>query len=434
MSIMRLAITLLLASAAVAQSPKASIDQAWIEKELDGLVTLYRHFHQNPEVSYREVKTAKRLAAELREAGMQVTERVGGTGVVGIFENGTGPTVMLRADMDALPIGERTGLPYSSKIRVENDKGQVAGIMHACGHDIHMTNLIGSVRYLISHKNQWKGRLMVIGQPAEERGGGAKAMLEDKLFERFPKPDFALALHVTGSLPTGTVGYKSGYAMANVDSVDIHLYGKGGHGSTPHLTIDPIVQGAQLVLELQTIISREISAQEPAVITVGAFNAGTKHNIISDRCDLQLTVRSYSPVVRKKLHAAIIRKAKATAMAAGAAEPEIVFSEGTPSLFNDEKLTERVAATFVRVLGGEHVIPIDAAMTGEDFSRYGLAGVPICMFRLGTTSPERLRAFKAAGENPTSVHSPFYWPDARASLKTGIHATCAAVLDLASAN
>jgi hippurate hydrolase len=314
-------------------------------------------------------------------------------------------------------------------VRVKTDVGE-SGVMHACGHDIHITNLIGTARWFAQHKDQWHGTLMFVGQPAEERIGGAKVMLADGLFTRFPKPDFAIALHCASNLATGKVGVTPGYALANVDSVDITLIGKGGHGAYPHTTIDPIVMAAQLVLDLQTIVSREIRPIEPCVITVGSIHGGTKHNIIGNECQLQLTVRSYSDEVRKQMQDAIVRKAKAIAAGARAPEPKVVFSEGTPAMFNDEQLAARLHAVFARELGQENVDTPEKELGAEDFSLYGRAGVPICMFRLGTIEPARLARMQQLGQEPPSLHSPLYYPDAEQSLITGIHTTVAAALEL----
>ena len=402
---------------------------AWLDNELDALVTLYRDFHRSPELSYKEAATAKKVAALLTEIGVKVSSGIGGHGVVGILENGEGRTLMLRTDLDALPLTEKTGLDFASKVRTKTDKGQDVGVMHACGHDLHMTNLIGVARFLAANKKLWRGRVMFLGQPAEERGGGAKAMLEDGLFKRFPKPDAAIALHVHPGMATGTVGYRLGYAMANVDSVDITLFGKGGHGAYPHTTIDPIVQAAQLIVNLQSIVSREVSPLESAVITVGSIHGGAKHNIIGDRCHLQLTVRSYTDAVRKHLKAAIVRKAKAIAAADRAPEPLIRFSEAVPALFNDEKLIAAVLPAMKRALGKSKVIATQPVMGAEDFARYGRAGVPVFMFRLGSITATRLAAFRKDGETPPSLHSPFYYPDAREALRTGIKAMVAAAIE-----
>lgn len=398
----------------------------WVQKELPALVELYRHFHAHPELSFQEHQTAGRVAQELRSAGWEVTEGVGKTGVVGVLRNGSGRTVMWRCDLDALPVTEQTGLAYASKVTVPTEAGST-GVMHACGHDIHITNLIAAARYFAQHKDQWQGTLLFVAQPAEERVGGAQAMLEDGLFTRFPRPDVALALHCDSQLATGRVGVRGGYNLANVDSCDITLIGRGGHGAHPDTTIDPVVMGAQLVLALQTIVSREIKPTDPAVVTVGSFHAGTKHNIISDQCHLQLTIRSYRDEVRQKIREAIVRKARAVAAGAGAPEPRIVFSEGSPALFNDEAFSLRLREVFERLLGKEHVDTPEPVMGAEDFSLYGKAGVPVVMFRLGTIDPRRLERMKQLGQEPPSLHSPLYYPDAEETLRTGLIATVAAI-------
>ena len=403
--------------------------KAWTERHLDDLVSLYRHLHANPELSFQEKETSARMALELGETGADVTSGVGGYGVVAVLRNGNGPTVMVRADMDALPITEETGLAFASTVRCPSETGGEVGVMHACGHDVHMTNLVGVARYLVAHKDRWRGTLVMIAQPAEERGGGARAMLKDGLFEKFPRPDFAIALHVDATLPTGTVGCRAGYVMANVDSVDITVRGRGGHGAHPHTTIDPIVQAAQLVLALQTIVSREIDPIEPAVVTVGSIHAGTKHNIIADTCHLQLTVRSYSDQVRDQLRSSIERKARAVAAGAGAPEPLIEFSDGPPALKNDDELAGRLIRVFQRVLGADRVVISERAMVAEDFSEYGQAGVPIVMFRLGAVDGKRLERDRQLGR-PPSLHSATVYPDVEATLVTGVTAMANAVLDL----
>ena len=407
-----------------------STPEQWVDEHLPGIVSLYQDLHRNPELSFREEKTSPRLAHELREVGATVTENVGGFGVVAVMENGAGKVLMLRADMDGLPVVEETGLPYASKVRVTDDRGATVGVMHACGHEIHMANLIGVARFLSQNRPAWRGTLLFVCQPAEERGAGAEAMLADGLFARFPRPDFAVALHVGHDLPTGAIGYRAGYALANVDSVDITVRGRGGHGAYPHTTIDPIVIAARIVLDLQTIVSREVKPTEPAVITVGSIHGGTKHNIIGDDCHLQITVRSYTPAVRKQLHEGIRRVAVAAAAVAGAPEPEVKISQGTPSLYNDPQLTERVAGTLRRVLGNLNVVDAEPSMGGEDFSRYGEAGVPICMFRLGAVRADRLKQFASRGAPPPSLHSPLFYPDAEETLQTGVIALASITLNL----
>lgn len=423
-------VVLLLSAVAVPRIALAEAPRDWTNQHLSELVELYRHFHRHPELSFQEQETAERLAKELSAAGCKVTTHFGGYGVVGILENGAGPKIMLRTDLDALPVTEETGLVYASQVRVRGDDGVQTGVMHACGHDIHITNLIGVARYLAENKDQWSGTVMFIGQPAEEKGGGAKIMLDAGLWEKFFKPELALALHVDSTMATGKVGYRAGYSQANVDSVDIILRGRGGHGAVPNNTIDPIVEAARLILDLQTIVSREIKPTEPAVVTVGAIHAGTKHNVIPETCHLQLTVRSYSDDVRKHLLAAIKRKALATAASSGAPEPSVEFSDNTPAVKNDEKLVERVLPIFKRVVGEKNVVQVDPTMGGEDFSQYGLAGVPIFMFRLGSVDPTRLAGYKRLGTTGPSLHSAHYYPDADQALATGVTVMSSVVLDL----
>jgi len=409
--------------------PGAEVDK-WVEGHLGELVELYKHFHRHPELSFQEEQTAARLAKELEDVGAEVTTGVGGHGVVALIKNGAGPTLMLRTDLDALPVVEQTGLEYASRVRVQDKRGATVGVMHACGHDIHITNLIGVARYMAAHQDRWQGTLMLIGQPAEERGAGAKAMLADGLFRRFPRPDFAIALHVASDLAAGKVAYRAGYALANVDSVDITVKGRGGHGSAPHTAIDPIVIAARLVLDLQTVVSREIKPIEPAVITVGSIHGGTKHNIIGNECSLQITVRSYAPQVRKQLIEGIRRKALAAAASAGAPDPEINVSEGTPSLYNDDELTQRIVPVFNEAVGEENVVEAEPSMGGEDFSRYGRAGVPILMYRLGSVGEDRLSEYNNGAGGPPSLHSPRYYPTPGVTLKTGVTTMANAALEL----
>jgi hippurate hydrolase len=409
---------------------KPGAPRQWVSENLPALVELYRQLHQAPELSLQEKETAARIAKELRDAGVTVTTDIGGHGVVGVVKNGTGKTLLLRSDMDALPVVEQTGLPYASKVRVTDARGATVGVMHACGHDVHMTNLIAVARYLASHKEEWSGTIVFVFQPAEELGAGAEAMIQDGLFSRFPRPDFAVALHDSADLATGKIHFRAGFSMANIDSVDIVVKGRGGHGASPESTIDPIVIAARLVLDLQTIVSREVKPIEPAVVTVGSIHAGTKHNIISDECRLQLTLRSLSPQVRKQLQDAVRRKANAAAASAGAPEPTVEVSEGTEALFNDPQLTKRVAATLTRELGSENVAEGEPVMGGEDFGVFGRAGVPICMIRLGAVSQKRLDEFAARQVPPNSLHSPLFYPDIEETLTTGVPATIAIATDL----
>ncbi|MCY2976188.1 MAG: amidohydrolase [Planctomycetota bacterium] len=406
--------------------------ESWFEKHSGPLVENYQHLHRHPEVSFAEKQTAEYVARLWQKAGFEVNEHVGGHGIVGVLKNGDGPTVMLRTDLDALPVTEKTGLPYASTVETRTEDGTPTGVMHACGHDLHMTVVTGSAQFLSDNKKLWKGTLLLIGQPAEERGSGALAMLRDGLFTRFPKPDYALALHVESSTPAGSIAVRGGYILANVDSVDIEVQGRGGHGASPESTIDPIVQAAELVMSIQTIVSREIKPTEPAVVTVGSIHGGTKHNIIGDRCTLQITVRSYTPEVRQKILASIKRRAFGIASAYSAPEPTIKISEGTPALENNQALADRLTKVFKQSLGDSRVLPGEQVMGGEDFSQYGLAGVPILMYRLGVIAPERLDRFRKLNETPPSLHSPAFYPDLEGSLETGIISMSSATIDLLS--
>ena len=370
------------------------------------------------------------MAKELEALGAKVTTNIGGYGVVGVLENGPGKVLMLRSDMDALPVVEQTGLPYASKVRTQDARGATVGVMHACGHDVHMTNLIGVARYLAAHRDDWSGTVVFVFQPAEEIGGGADAMIADGFFAKVPRPDFAVAFHDSADVPTGQMNYRGGFMMANVDSVDITIKGRGGHGASPESTIDPIVIAAKLVLDLQTIVSREMKPTNAAVVTVGSIHAGTKHNIISDECRLQLTLRSLSPEVRQQLQDAVRRKAIAAAASAGAPEPSVEISEGTPALFNDPQLTERLTAALKKKFGDDKIKEGDPVMGGEDFGRFGSTGVPICMFRLGAVSQKRLDEFAAKKVPPNSLHSPLYYPDIEETLAMGVPAMVACVTEL----
>ncbi len=402
----------------------------WLDAHVVDLVKVYQHLHQNPELSFHEEQTAVSLAAELRQAGFETTTGVGGHGVVALLKNGDGPTVMFRCDLDALPVTEETGLAFASKVTTKDDEGATVGVMHACGHDIHITNLIAIARYMASHRHDWQGTLMLIGQPAEERVDGAVGMLRDGLYTRFPKPQFALALHVDAELAAGQVGYRAGYSLANSDSCEITMKGRGGHGSKPDACIDPILQAAQLVVEIQSIVSREVSPLQPAVVTVGAIHGGTKSNIIPNTCSLKLTLRSYTPEVRKLLQEAVMRKAKAVAASHRAPEPDVKFDQGASAVFNDEGLVARVVGGFVTELGQENVVPAERVMGAEDFGEYATGGVPIFMFRLGTVPLAKLEEYHQAGTPPPSLHSSRYFPDPEPTLRTGLRASVAAIKEL----
>ena len=412
-----------------------------IDREYPELFELYKHLHTHPELSLHEQKTGERLADELKRAGLEVTSAVGGYGVVGVLRNGDGPTILVRTDLDALPVKEQTGLPYASQARATDDLGKEVDVMHACGHDVHMTVLVGTARLLIGLKDRWHGSLVMIGQPAEERGSGARAMLKDGLFTRFPKPDYCLALHDNADLEAGVVGWVEGYALANVDSLDITIRGIGGHGAWPHLTKDPIVLAAETVLALQTIVSREIPPGEAAVVTVGSIHGGTKHNIISDEVRLQLTLRSYTDDVRQQTIAAIRRITRGLAEAAGLPEDRLPIvtpreEEFTPATYNNPALTRRVAAALKQWLGEANVRQGKPVMGGEDFSEYGRTEekIPICLFWLGAVKPELIAESKKTGKSLPSLHSSQFAPVPEPTIKTGILAMTAAVLELGRKN
>ncbi len=419
---------------------------AAVDREAASLDALYRALHASPELSYHERETSERLATELERLGFQVTKRVGrfedaartSHGVVAVLRNGEGPTVLLRADMDALPIEERTGLPWASVARGPADSGESVFVMHACGHDVHMTCLVGAARVLAGLRARWSGTLVLVLQPAEERApGGAEAMLADGLYERFPKPDFALALHCDATLESGKVGWVEGWALANVDTVDVTVRGVGGHGAYPQATKDPIVIAAQIVLALQTIVSREIAATEPAVVTVGSIHGGTKHNVIPDEVALQLTVRSYGSETRAKVLAAIERIVLHTARAAGVPEGreplvDLHPERFVPSTWNAPDLVRRATATLRSTLGAENVVAREPVMGGEDFGRFSLddRSVPCFMFWLGTVAPERVARAREGKLVLPSLHSSAYAPEHVPAIRTGVRALAACVLDL----
>jgi amidohydrolase len=403
-----------------------------IDTDINYLVDLYKTFHANPELSLQEEKTSARLAKELRQAGLEVTERFGGYGVVGVLKNGPGPTILIRADMDGLPIIEQTGLPYASKVRTRDKDGLEIGVMHACGHDINITSLVGTARMLAGMKDRWQGTLLFIGQPAEEIGAGARAMLDAGLLQKFPRPDFGLALHCDGRFPHGTVNYRAGQLQAHVDSVDIIVKGKGGHGSAPHATIDPIVLAARIIVDLQTLVSRERDPLEPAVVTVGSIHGGTKHNIIPAEVKLQLTVRTMNDVARQRVLTSIARLAKGVAASAGAPEPIVRHDPGsfTPALYNEPELAGRMVKLFKETLGPDLVHERPMSMGGEDFSQFGRAGIRTFYFFLGTIPPEQYRASLKDGPPLSPTHSAFYFPTPEPTLRTGVLAMTMAVLDL----
>ena len=433
-----LATAVLLATTALRGADTSARDAVTskIAADYASLEALYQHFHTNPELSLMEEKTAARLAAEWRAAGFEVTEKFGGTGIVGVLKNGAGPTLLIRTDLDALPVQEETGLPYASKTRVKDLAGVEVATMHACGHDIHMTVIAGTARALAAVKDRWAGTVVLVGQPAEERGVGARAMLAAGLYRRFPKPDFAIAIHDSATLPFGTVGTIEGFAMANVDMVDITVRGVGGHGAYPHTTKDPIVLASRIVVALQTIVSRETRPVDPAVVTVGSIHGGTKHNIIPDEVKLQLTLRSYTDEVRARTLDAVRRICRGEAIAAGIPDDRMpvvtVADEGTPATYNDPALTRRVQGALASWLGSEKLKTIDPEMGGEDFSQFGrtVEKVPICMFRIGTVAPEKIAESQRSGVPLPSLHSSKFAPVPEPTIKTGVAAMTAAALEL----
>ena len=408
-----------------------------LQKTMPEIEKLYLDLHQSPELSYHEKETGQKLAKQLKQLGFTVTDNVGGYGVVGIYKNGDGPTVMIRTDTDGLPIVEQTGKPYASKVTVTNDAGATVGVMHGCGHDIHMSSFIGTAQQLMTHKDQWQGTLMMVAQPAEEVGGGAKAMLKEGLFTKYPTPDHVIGLHVSASVPAGKVSMKTEYTMASVDSVDITVKGKGGHGAYPHTTIDPVVIASRIVLALQTITSRELSPLEPSVITVGSIHGGSKHNVISDEVKLQLTLRSYNPEVRLQQIAAIKRISKGIALSAGLDEslaPEVYVheDESIPSTYNNPAQTNIVRSAIANAIGEDNVLETEAVMAGEDFGLYGRTEqhVPITLFWLGGVEPSQYDAAMQSGATLPSLHSSKFAPDYKKALPTGITAMSNAAVAL----
>lgn len=399
---------------------------------------LYIDLHQNPELSFQEEETSQKLAQLLKDMGFEVTPEVGGFGVVAVFENGPGKTLMIRADMDALPLEEKTGAKYASKKKSINQVGAEVFTMHACGHDIHMTSLIGTAQNLINMREDWSGTLVLNLQPAEERGSGARAMIRDGIFERFPRPDFNLALHVSADLPAGKVAYVPGWAMANVDSMDIIVKGIGGHGAYPHKTIDPIVLSAQLINNIQTIRSREISPLDAAVVTVGSIHGGTKHNIIPSEVRLQLTLRSYTDEVRNNTISSIKRISRGLADSVGLPKelyPEITLKdEYTPALYNNPEFTETIRLIAEEALGKENVIKSTPVMGGEDFGMYGRVEpkIPSVLFWLGAVNKKVYDRSKREDIELPSLHSPFFLPDYKPSIETGVKVTTAMAINILS--
>ena len=405
------------------------------ENEID-LLSLYKDLHANPELSYQEFETSEKLANLLESIGYEVTRNVGGNGVVALLKNGNGKNIMFRADMDGLPVEEKTGARYASQKKVTNLDGEEVFTMHACGHDVHMTVLIGVAEYLFENKSQWQGNLILVLEPAEEVSGGARNMIKDGLFTRFPRPDYNLAFHVNAGMPTGKVGFLPGWAMANVDSVDITVKGIGGHGAYPHTTKDPIVIAANIVTQLQTIVSRQIAPTDPAVVTVGSIHGGTKHNVIPNEVKLQLTLRSYTDEVRNETISSIKKIVKGSAISAGLSEenyPVIeIKDEYTPAVFNNPSLVEKIQKSFVKSLGEKNVIKVSPVMGGEDFGMFGRVEpiIPTALFWLGAVNTKVYEKAQKEDLILPSLHSDLFLPDAEPAIATGVKAMTLAILDL----
>jgi amidohydrolase len=443
---MRFGIAVLLCALVIGGSfgQQAKLDSL-VDQELPSLVSTYKVLHASPELSHHEDKTSAMLATELRGLGYEVTEHVGryekpewqGHGIVAVMKNGSGPTVLVRADMDALPVQEQTGLSYASHIKTKNDAGLEVGVMHACGHDIHVVSLIGVGKALSELKDQWHGTLVLIGQPSEETIDGARSMLADGLYSRIPKPDYALALHDSGDLQTGKIGYTPGYALASSTSVDVIMRGRGSHGARPEASKDPIVMASEFVLAIQTIVSRENSPFDPAVVTVGSIHGGTKYNIIPDEVHLQLTIRTYKEEVRQRILASLDRIARGVALAGGVPEdraPIVKASETevTPATYNDPALTARAVSAMKQGLGAENVVERPPIMGSEDFGQFGLEGhkIPTFMFTVGAIDAERIANSEKSGVPLPSLHSSLFWPVPETTIRTGVKAMTLSVLEL----
>ena len=407
-----------------------------IQDDYPYLESLYVHLHKNPEISFQEENTSARMANELRGLGFTVTEKVGGYGVVGVLETGEGPTVLLRTDMDALPVLEKTGKPYASKATTVDAQGNTVNTMHACAHDVNMTVFIGAARRLTAMTGKWRGTLVMIAQPAEEVGAGARAMLKDGLFERFPRPDYNFGLHVSASVPAGKVIYTKGYVMANVDSVDLTVYGIGGHGAYPHRTKDPVVLSAQIINALQTLVSRELKPIDAGVVTVGSIHGGTKHNVIPDKVHLQLTVRSYTDEARATLLEGIKRIAEGQAMTMGLPSDKLpvmkIKDESTPSVYNNPELADRIVKVLRTKFDDEHLIPGEPVMGGEDFAQYGRVEpkIPSLFLWIGGVEADKYAKAMEAGEVLPSLHSPFFAPDPQPTILTGVEVMTSSALEL----
>jgi hippurate hydrolase len=434
-------LTLVPFARAADQTPTKLADQ-----ELPSLLKIYQDIHSNPELSGQEQRTSAILAKELKAAGCEVTDHIGkyetagltGYGVVGLMKNGDGPVVLVRTDMDALPVEEETGLPYASKVVAKNEAGEEVHVMHACGHDVHIATFVGVARALGQLKGQWHGTIVFVGQPAEEAFGGAKAMLKDGLYQRFPKPNYALGFHDNAQLEIGRIGVTSGYTYANVDSIDVTIPGIGGHGAYPHRTKDPIVLSAEIINQWQTIASRENNPLDPIVVTVGSIHGGTKHNIIPNEVKMQLTVRTYKSEVRERVLAAIEQIAKGCAMAGGwpadkVPQVHVRRDQFVPATYNNPELTKRLVDVWKESLGEANVEMVDATLGGEDFSEFSLPdhSIPAVDFHVGGVAPDKIAASKKPGAPPLpSLHSSKFAPIPEPTIRTGMIAMTSAVLDL----
>ncbi len=407
---------------------KRRIDQS-LDQSYPDIFRLYADIHAHPELGFRETRTAALLAAQMRKLGFTVTEHVGGTGVVAIVRNGPGPTVLVRTELDALPMEEKSGLPYASRMQTDY-KGKPSFVAHSCGHDVHMATWVGAARTLMAMKDGWHGTLMFVAQPAEETVDGAPAMLKDGLFERFPKPDYGFALH-TGPYAAGQVLYRPGVLTSNVDSIAITFKGRGGHGSSPDKAIDPVLVAARFIVDVQSVVSREKNPQQPGVVTIGAIQGGTAGNIIPDEVQVQGTIRNYDPQVRAKLVSGVERVALAAAMMSEAPKPDISISKGSDSVVNDPDLTDRTAAVFREAFGANAVPKADYISASEDYSAYALAGMPHSFFfEIGIYDPDRVQAARNGGPPLPFNHSPYYAPLPEPTIRTGVQAMSLAVLNL----
>ncbi len=416
----------LLAAAPVGAQTTAELDAYYPD-----LQTLYQDIHRNPELAFQEVQTAAKLAARLKALGYEVTTGVGRTGIVALLMNGAGPTVMLRTELDALPVAEKTGAAFASTVVTKNLAGATVPVMHACGHDLHMTAWSGTAKWMAEHRQQWHGTLMLVGQPAEESNGGALAMLKDGLFERFPKPDYVIGLHDDDTMPAGTIGFHPGPFRAMSISPTVTLYGRGGHGAMPYNTIDPVVMAARTVIALQTVVSRENNPMDPVVLTIGSIHGGTQANVIPDEVTLELNIRTYTDDVQKRVLAAVTRIVKAEAAASGAPrEPSITMPASGHVVVNDPALTRRVAAALQKAMGTQQVVEMPAKMTSEDFAEYGRAGVPSVLLHIGAVNAGKLAESKRTGIPVPAPHSPEWLPDLEPTLKAAIRGETVALLDL----